>query len=224
MSCDVGEVTKVWRMSRAHSYRRSRAHPPTFQSLHLRHNSFSDPSVALSTSQLILQPFRCFTNVTAHSPTLLSVLLRHRLFTYVTWRAAHAILGLNSHYRLWGTKAVKFWIGTLVRKHTAPRYKQNITTSHIEPSHFCCLLYVIFLLNPLRSKVRCDDQRLQHMSFIYESPWNQRKSCWRELRLWRMLDYQILVIVCTRTRYVGTMDQNMDAKLTYFRVQLFRWF
>ena len=30
-----------------------------------------------------------FTYVTAHSPTLLSLLLRHRIFTYVTWRAAH---------------------------------------------------------------------------------------------------------------------------------------
>ena len=57
--------------------------------LHLRHNSFSKPSVTLPTSQLILQPFRCFTYVTVHSPALLSLLLRHRIFTYVTWRAAH---------------------------------------------------------------------------------------------------------------------------------------
>ena len=28
---------------------------------------------------------------TAHSPTLLSLLLRHRIFTYVTWRAAHGV-------------------------------------------------------------------------------------------------------------------------------------
>ena len=48
------------------------AHSPTFPSLHLRHRSFSKPFVALPTSQLILQPFRCFTYVTAHSPTLLS--------------------------------------------------------------------------------------------------------------------------------------------------------
>ena len=41
------------------------------------------------TSQFILQPFRCYTYVTAHSPNLLSLLLSHRLFTYVTWRAAH---------------------------------------------------------------------------------------------------------------------------------------
>ena len=74
------------------------------------HSSVSNPSVASATSQLILQPFRCFTYVTAHSPTLpslhpklkliiqpfryfsviahsptlISLLLRHRLFTYVT--------------------------------------------------------------------------------------------------------------------------------------------
>ena len=41
------------------------------------------------TSQLILQPFRRFNYVTAHSPTLPLLHLRHRLFTYATWRAAH---------------------------------------------------------------------------------------------------------------------------------------
>ena len=46
--------------------------------------------LALPTSQLNLQPSRCFTYVTAHSPSLVSLLLRHRFFTYVTWRAAHA--------------------------------------------------------------------------------------------------------------------------------------
>ena len=59
----------------------SRGHSPTFPSLHLHHNSFSNPSVALPTSQLILKPFRCFTYVTVHSPALLSLLLRHKLFT-----------------------------------------------------------------------------------------------------------------------------------------------
>ena len=33
--------------------------------------------------------FGQITYVTAHSPTLLSPLLRHRIFTYVTWRAVH---------------------------------------------------------------------------------------------------------------------------------------
>ena len=49
----------------------------------------NDISVTLPTLQLILQHFRCFTYVTAYSPALLSLLLRHKLFTYVTWRAAH---------------------------------------------------------------------------------------------------------------------------------------
>ena len=69
----------------------SRAHSPNFSSLPLRHSSFSNPSAALPTSQLILEPFRCFTYVTVHSRTLLSLILRHRLFTYVTWRAAHGV-------------------------------------------------------------------------------------------------------------------------------------
>ena len=38
-------------------------------------------------AQLILQPFRCFTYVTAHSPTHPSSHLRHRHFTYITWSA-----------------------------------------------------------------------------------------------------------------------------------------
>ena len=67
MSCDVGEVTE--RLENEQS------------AAHLRHNSFSNHSVALPLSQLIFQPFRCFTYVTAHSPILLSLLLRHRLFT-----------------------------------------------------------------------------------------------------------------------------------------------
>ena len=47
--------------------------------------------VTSPTSQLILQPFRCFTYVTAQSRTLLSLLLRHRIFTYVIWRAAQCL-------------------------------------------------------------------------------------------------------------------------------------
>ena len=58
-------------------------HSTTFPSLHLRHKSFSNPSVALPTTKLILQPFHCFTYVTAHSPTFNSLLLRHRIVTYV---------------------------------------------------------------------------------------------------------------------------------------------
>ena len=59
----------------------SSAHSPTFPSLHVRHRSFSNLPVALPTSQLNLQTFRCLTYVTVHSQTLLSLLLRHKLFT-----------------------------------------------------------------------------------------------------------------------------------------------
>ena len=56
------------------------AHSPTFLSLHLRRNSFSNPSIALPMSQLILQPFCCFTYIIVHYPTLLPLLLHHKLF------------------------------------------------------------------------------------------------------------------------------------------------
>ena len=44
-------------------------------------SSFSKPCVALPTSQLILQSFRCFTYVTAHSATLPSFHLRQNSFS-----------------------------------------------------------------------------------------------------------------------------------------------
>ena len=59
----------------------SRTHSPNPPSLHLRHSSFSDLSVASPTSQLIFQPFRRFTYVTAHSTTLPLLHLRHSLFS-----------------------------------------------------------------------------------------------------------------------------------------------
>ena len=52
--------------------------------------SFSNSYIVSPTSQLILQPFRHFTYVTARSTTLPLLHLCHRHFTYVTWRTAHA--------------------------------------------------------------------------------------------------------------------------------------
>ena len=43
------------------------AHSLTLPSLHLRHSSFYNPSTASPTSQVILQPFRCFIYVTGIS-------------------------------------------------------------------------------------------------------------------------------------------------------------
>ena len=125
----------------------SRTHFPIFPPLHLRHNSFSNPSVASpmfssfsnpsfasptsqalhlihlasrschsfineqssfcnlsvtsSTSQLILQPFRRFTYVTAHSPTLPLLQLCHSSFPNLSFasptsQALH-LIHLASH-------------------------------------------------------------------------------------------------------------------------------
>ena len=82
-------------------------HSPTFPPLHIRHSSISNPSIALPTSQHILQLFRCFTYVTAHSPTLLSLLLSHRLFTYVTWRASHGDMDSNDEDKISGQCTVE---------------------------------------------------------------------------------------------------------------------
>ena len=49
-------------------------------------------------SQLIFEPFRCFTYITVYSPTLLSLLLRHRLFPYVA-RRAHSPTFPSLHLR-----------------------------------------------------------------------------------------------------------------------------
>ena len=76
MSCDLAEVTERLENEQS-SYSHSRAHSPTIPSLHLRHNSFSNPSVALPMSQLILQPFRCFTYFTV-------ILQSFFRFSYVT--------------------------------------------------------------------------------------------------------------------------------------------
>ena len=77
ISCDVGEVMDRLENELCYDYELC---------------SFSNLPVTSPTSQLILQPIRRFTYITAHSPTPLSLLLRNRIFTYVNWRAAHALL------------------------------------------------------------------------------------------------------------------------------------
>ena len=64
----VGEVTERLENERG-SFSYLSVTSPTFPSLHLRHSSFSNPSVALPTSQLILQPFFRFSYVTGSSLT-----------------------------------------------------------------------------------------------------------------------------------------------------------
>ena len=136
----------------------SRAHSPSFPSLHLRHSSFSNPSLALPTSQLILQPFRSFTYVTAHSPTLLSLLLRHRIFTYVTWRAAHG--GLNEYCNGYGNECH----GTASTHRSSDQGDNYLTvrliskygsTKSISGENHSCNLYIqYFNVFNLKSKLR----------------------------------------------------------------------
>ena len=59
----------------------SLTHFPTLPMLHLRHSTFSKPTVASPTSQLLLQPFCRFTYITVHSPTLPLLHLRHSSFS-----------------------------------------------------------------------------------------------------------------------------------------------
>ena len=68
MSCDVGEVTERLENELCYDYNYELC-------------SFSNLSVTSTTSQLIFQPFRCFNNVTTHSPTLPSLYLRHSSFS-----------------------------------------------------------------------------------------------------------------------------------------------
>ena len=85
ISCDVGEVTEMLENELCCDYNCELC-------------SFSNPSIALPMLQVTLQLFPCFNYVRAHSPTLLSLLLCHRLFTYDTWQAAHGP-SLDMHYQ-----------------------------------------------------------------------------------------------------------------------------
>ena len=68
MSCDVGEVTEMLENELCYDYNYELC-------------SFSNLSVTSPTSQHILQPFRRFTYITAHSSTLLLRHLRHSSFS-----------------------------------------------------------------------------------------------------------------------------------------------
>ena len=81
MTCNIGKAAECLENE-------AQPHPPTLTSLHLRHSSFFNPSVAPPTSQHILQPFRCFTYITCtsptssgHSPTFPLLHLRHSSFS-----------------------------------------------------------------------------------------------------------------------------------------------
>ena len=78
MSCDVGEVTES--LENQNELWRRWSDWKLGEWAHLRLSSFSNP-LALPTSQLILQPFRCFTYSRAHSPNFPSLHLGHSSFS-----------------------------------------------------------------------------------------------------------------------------------------------
>ena len=80
MSCDVGEVTERLENELCYDYNYELC-------------SFSNLSVTSPRWQLILQPFRRFTYVTAHSPTLPLLHVRHSSFSNPSFAspASHAL-------------------------------------------------------------------------------------------------------------------------------------
>ena len=80
MNCDVGKASEGWIMSCDVDEVTERLENELFYDYNYELCSFSNLSVNSPTSQLILQPFRRFTYVTAHSPTLTLLHLRHSLF------------------------------------------------------------------------------------------------------------------------------------------------
>ena len=83
ISCDVGKAAEgleneLWCRWSDGKVGEWAAHSPILLPHYQCYGSFSNPSDTSS-------------NVTAHSPTILSLLLHHRFFTYVTWRASHVL-------------------------------------------------------------------------------------------------------------------------------------
>ena len=150
-----------------------------------RHNLLSNPSVALPTSQLILQTFRCFTHVTDNSSTLISLLLRHRLLTYVTWRAAHDLVFHQVHHDVGRGLGLRRNCVQVVgrrtrsRTHYPSREESFPVRFQIEGSvsYPCIFQTSLCHLNKVRLRYRVpalkermtDDHRLFHLAFAEEN-------------------------------------------------------
>ena len=90
-ACAAHQVTQVKQRKDCHSsFSNPSATLPTSQLIPQPFRCFTYVICTSPTSQLILQPFRRFTSVTGHSTFLPLLHLRHRPFTNFSWRAAHA--------------------------------------------------------------------------------------------------------------------------------------
>ena len=102
MSCDVGEM--------------SRAHSPSFPSLHLCPSSFPNTSLALPTSQLILQPFFRVSYGTGYlltspdEPPMEIWIVRMKIKLVVTPQWNKPSLSLSQKWRRGSTNAVNIII------------------------------------------------------------------------------------------------------------------
>ena len=123
----------------------------TFPSLYLHHNSFSNPSVALPTSQLILQPIA--------SPTSQFILLPFFCFSYVTSRA-HSQPFRHFTYVIAHSDSPSF-LSLRLHHSSFSNPSLALPMSQLILQPFCCFTYVTAhsptLLSPL----------LRHRIFTY---------------------------------------------------------
>ena len=119
-------------------------------------------------SQLILQPFHCIIYVTAHSPILLSLLLHQRLFTYVTWRAAHdtncSLTSLNysryHHYRSFSNLSITLPTSQLILQ---PFQHFTYITAH-SPTLLSLHLHHSSFSNPPFASPTAEALHLRHLA------------------------------------------------------------
>ena len=102
-ACDVGEAKEGLENELCHRWSNG------------EQSSFSNLSVTSSTSQLILQPFRRFTYVTAHSQTLPLLHLRHSSFSYPSFASPTS---QDFHLRHLASRTCPEWPWELLETHT----------------------------------------------------------------------------------------------------------
>ena len=156
MNCDIGEVTE--RLE----------------------NELSDLSVITPKSQLILQPFRRFTYVTAHSPTLLLFHLRHSSFSNPSF-ASPTSQALHLRQLVCRDHSPIF-PSLHLRHNSFSNPSVALPTSELILQHFRCFTYVSSFSNPSFASPMSQALHLIHLAsrpcvyvFVLKSvsvPWN----------------------------------------------------
>ena len=112
--------------------------------LYRRHSSFSNPSTGLPTSQLILQPFCCFTYIIGTSPTSQLILQPFCCFTYITGHSTTLPLLHLRHMHFTYVTTQSPTLQPLHLRHST-FYNPSATslTSQVNLQLFHCFTYVI---------------------------------------------------------------------------------